>query len=143
VNSVRESAGIRSRRHLGVTVYFLLMGPLVVYGLGVADALGAQFSGMSPTGSARGRDPNLMWGVGVYCVLGAMAGGITSRWMRVFLTCAAHVTVIVAEMQTPLTRGGGAVNGTILCGMLAIPFGLAWLILVADGIWRRTRTANS
>jgi hypothetical protein len=124
-------------RHWGVSIYFLLVGPSALYALAVLYAFGDSMAGMSPVGSNdRGR-PYLFWGLGAYCLAGAVAGCISRPRRRVLLAWFAHGAVFIASILESKNLPDGLLAGGFFCGLAAIPFGLTWLILLGDSIWKK------
>jgi hypothetical protein len=124
-------------RYWGVSIYFLLVGPSALYALAVLYAFGDSMAGMSSVGSSdRGR-PYLFWGLGAYCLAGAIAGCVSRARRRVLLAWIAHAAVFVVTMLETRNFIGGLAVGGFFSALLAVPFGLAWLILLADSIWKK------
>ena len=132
-----NSHAARRKRYWGVTIYFLLAGALVFFAWAFLDGYGNSIRGMSPSGPG-GSDTRglyLLWAIAIYALAGAIAGALPNPRHRVYLTWLAHLTIVISVIlpsENPLT---GAFVGCVLCVVLAIPFGLAWFILIADSIW--------
>ena len=118
-------------------MYFVLAGPVVGYVLALLEGVGAAMSGMSPVGNAHRADLQFLWAFGFYCVTGIVAGCVKRPRIRLAVTAAAHLAIIVDAMRYSGEFFGGALEGAFICGFLAIPFGVAWFILIADAIFRR------
>jgi hypothetical protein len=124
-------------RFWGVSIYFLLVGLLALYPLAVVYAFSDSTAAMSPVGSNNRGTPFLFWGLGAYCLAGAVAGCVSRPRRRVLLAWVAHAAVFVVTMLETRNFIGGLAAGGFFCGLLAVPFGLAWLILAADSIWKK------
>lgn len=121
-----------------VTLYFVFVGLLVCFALYFLLAFANAMAGMSPAGSNNHDFRNMLWWVGTYCLVGAIAGYFGRPRNRLFLTLFAHCTIFVGAMLLSDSFSEGAKTGIFLCGLLAIPFGVPWLILVADAIWKNS-----
>ena len=112
--------GRRRERRLDLSIYFLVAGSLVTWGLGWVVLFLGSFDSDGPSGYVT------IGSIANYCVLGAIASCVgRGRGRGMFAVCA-HLGLIV----------GGIVDGTgwgvFLCGVMALPFGVAWFRLLDE-----------
>lgn len=124
----------RQRRFIWLAPWFLLAGAGIVYVLMGFDSLGAALSAdpnSKPSGIER-----FLKEVGTYCLVGAVACFTRRAKVRAMLAILAHISVVIAgALYGPKT--GSFTYGMVLCGVLLIPFGFAWVILLIDLIPKR------
>jgi hypothetical protein len=110
-----------------VSLYFLVVGPLVVWGLSIMLSALASFR----IGADDADVLYLLWAMGIYCVAGALAGVAARSCTRAGLMLFAHFAIIVGQVLIEFRFPGAGVgkaikSGIFFWGLLAIPFGLAW-----------------
>src|SRR4051794_23151971 len=120
------------KRYWWVGAYFVVAGIMAVFAMVFLTGLGAAQAAMSAgSGSVGGRDPSA-FGTAIYSGIGAVASCISRVKVRAFLVIVAHFAMLIIGVFPPwdYDLSPEFVNGLILCGFLAVPFGWAWFVLI-------------
>lgn len=121
-------------RYWFVTIYFLFMMPTVLFPAALLEEFGPIHREITRAGTFYDRG-FIFWSIAIYCLIGAIAGCLSRPRERVILTCLAHLTLVLSQTLPDGNILAGLIAGSFYSLLLAIPFGLAWFILIADAIW--------
>jgi hypothetical protein len=128
-NDAEMGSNYRDRRFVWIAPYFVVVGFFVIQVFVALESLGAALSAdpAPPIGIGR-----FIREVGPYCLIGAIAACLRNVRLRATLAILAQIIVIVTIAASSRTFLKGLENGVIYCGVLLVPFGWVWFVLLMD-----------